>query len=103
VRLFTEALGLQLHLQNHPKVALLLNNIGEALTRDDRAEDAVPLYVAAERLFRNAGSASADYVAAQKEKALQSLPPALSASALRRAEEMDPLVIAEGWGSGRSH
>jgi predicted ATPase/class 3 adenylate cyclase len=94
IELFGEALGLQLQLRNLPKVALLLNNIGEALARDGRAEDAVPLYVAAERIFRQAGSASADYVAAQKTRALESLPRARAAALARRAELQDPLEIA---------
>jgi len=94
IRLFGEALSLQIGLMNRPKIALLLNNIGEALTRDGRPEEALPLYTAAERLFRQAGSPKADYVAEQRARAgaLGSGP--IDAGAGQAAEPRDPIEVA---------
>lgn len=90
IRLFVEALGLQLELQNAPKIALLLNNIGEALERDGRPNPAVRLYEAAERLFLQAGSPKAAYVIQQLERARKLVGTAPTAG----ADPVDPMEIA---------
>lgn len=92
IKLFVEALGLQLELQNAPKIALLLNNIGEALERDGHPSPAVRLYEAAERLFVQAGSPKAAYVAQQLERAMVLV--GTDASSFGVAGQVDPMEIA---------
>lgn len=90
IALFVEALGLQLRLQNRPKIALLLNNIGEALERDGRPVPAIRLYTASESMFRQAGSPKAAYVAQQLARVRGAA--AFGASAV--GNEGDPMDIA---------
>lgn len=94
MRLFVEALGIQIRLQNRPKIALLLNNIGEAMERDGRILPAIRLYTAAESLFRHAGSPKAAYVAQQLARARDRIGDSSRDSLAAAASEIDPMDVA---------